>query len=125
MLEEQFDQARKRFTGQQTLVEIRQTENDRQVVVHKRPETVGRTSLRWIRVLAYDGREGGLVHVDVPIWLARMTMSNRGGLGHRSFTINGENIEFDAADLTFEDVERHGHGLIADVGDGRGSQVLV
>jgi hypothetical protein len=65
------------------------------------------------------------VHVNVPVWLARMAMSDRGGSGRRRIAINGENIEFDAGDLTFEDVERHGPGLIVDVEDGRGSQVLV
>jgi len=124
-VQEQFDQARTRFAGQQPLVEVRQTDNDRQVVVHKPSETAGRADLKSIRVLAYDGHEGRLVHVDVPIWLARIAMSNRGGSAHRNITINGENIEFDAGDLTFEDIERHGPGLITDVSDGKGSQVLV
>jgi len=43
---------------------------------------------------------------------------------HVNITIN-ENIEFDAGDLTFEAIERHGPGLITDVSDGKGSQVLV
>jgi hypothetical protein len=124
-VQEQFEQARKRFAGQQALVEVRKGDNDWQVVVNKPPETAERTNLQSIRVLAYDEREGRLVHVDVPVWLARMAMSDRGGSGHRRIAINGENIEFDAGDLTFEDVERHGPGLIVDVGDGRGSQVIV
>jgi hypothetical protein len=126
-VQEQFEQARKRFAGQQPLVEIGKTgNNDRQVLVHKPPETTERrTNLQSIQVLAYDPREGRLVRVDVPVWLARMAMSNRGGSGHRRITINGENIEFDAGDLTFEDIERHGPGLIVDVSDERGSQVLV
>jgi hypothetical protein len=125
-VQEQFEQARKRFAGQQPLVEIGKTDNDRQVLVHKPPETAERrTNLQSIRVLAYDPREGRLVHVNVPVWLARMAMSDRGGSGRRRIAINGENIEFDAGDLTFEDVERHGPGLIVDVEDGRGSQVLV
>lgn len=124
-VQEQFDQARTRFAGQQPLVEVRQTDHDRQVVVHKPAETAARTDLKSIRVLAYDRREGRLVRVDVPIWLARIAMSNRGGSGRRNITINGENIEFDAGNLTFEDVERHGPGLITDISDGNGSQVLV
>jgi hypothetical protein len=125
-VQEQFEQARKRFAGQQPLVEIpKAAGTDRQVVVHKPPETAERNNLKSIRVLAYDGREGRLVHVDVPLWLARMAMSDRGGSGHRRIAINGENIEFDAGNLTFEDVERHGPGLIVDTGDGKGSQVIV
>src|SRR5262245_31034890 len=121
----QFDEARKRFAGQQPLVEVQKGDNNRQVVVHKPPETAERTTLQAIRVLAYDQREGRLVRVDVPIWLARMAMSDRGGSGQRRIAINGENIAFDAGNLTFEDVERHGPGLIVDVGDGQGSQVMV
>ena len=126
-VQQEFEQARQRFAGQQPLVEIRETNNaNRQVLVHKPPETAERrTNLQSIRVLAYDQHEGRLVRVDVPVWLARMMMSDRGGSGRRRFAINGDNIEFDTGDLTFEDVERNGPGLIVDVGDGRGSQVLV
>jgi hypothetical protein len=122
-----FEETRKRFAGQQPLVEIRKTDNtDQQVVVHKPPETAERrTDLQSIRVLAYDPREGRLVRVAVPAWLARMVMSERRGSGRRRITVSGENIEFDTGDLTFEDVERNGPGLIVDVSDDRGSQVLV
>jgi len=123
-VQDEFEQARKRFAGQQPLVEIRAS--DRQVLVHKPPEEAERrTNLQSIRVLAYDPRQGRLVRVDVPVWLARMVMSDRGGSGRRRITIGGDNIEFDAGNLTFEDVERHGPGLIVDVDDGQGSQVLV
>ena len=123
----EFEKARQRFTGQQPLVEIQGTgKDDRQVVVHKPLETAERrTNLQSIRVLAYDPRQGRIVRVDVPVWLARSAMSNRGGLGRRRISVNGENIEFDAGNLTFEDVERHGPGLIVDTGDGRGGQVIV
>ena len=126
-VQKEFDQARQRFTGRQPLVEILQTDNnDKQVVVHKQPETAERkTTLKSIRVLAYDPREGRVVRVDVPVWLARMAMSERAGSGRRRISVNGENIEFDAGNLTFEDVERHGPGLIVDTGDSRGGQVLV
>ena len=125
-VEEEFQRARTRFAGRQPLVEVRGTEKeDRQVLVHKPPETAERrTDLQSIQVLAYDPRDGRLVRAQVPVWLARMMMSNRDS-GRRRITINGNNIEFDSGDLTFEDVERNGPGLIVDVGDGRGSQVLV
>lgn len=126
-VQKEFEQARQRFAGQQPLVEIQKDANDdRQVLVQKPIETATRrTNLRSIRVLAYDAREGRLVRVDVPVWLARMAMSERGGAGRRRISTNGEDIEFDAGNLTFEDVERHGPGLIVDTGDGRGGQVLV
>jgi hypothetical protein len=96
------------------------------VIVHRPPDTAERhTDLRTIRVLAFDGRQDRLVDVDVPVWLARMTMSNRGGVGRRRVVIGGGTVDFDSGDLTFEDLERRGPGLIADFTDGRGSQVLV
>lgn len=126
-VQKEFEQARQRFAGQQPLVEIQNNNtDDRQVLVHKPLETAKpQTDLRSIRVLAYDPREGRLMRVDVPVWLARMAMSERGGAGRRRISVNGENIEFDAGNLTFEDVERHGPGLIVDTGDDRGGQVLV
>jgi hypothetical protein len=54
-----------------------------------------------------------------------MAMSERAGSGRRRISVNGENIEFDAGNLTFEDVERHGPGLIVDTGDAQGGQVIV
>ena len=125
-VQDEFEQARQRFAGQQPLVEVRKSESDdRQVVVHKPPETAERhTNLKSIRVLAYDPREGRVVRVNVPVWLARMAMSERGA-GRRRITVNGENIEFDAGNLTFEDVERHGPGVIVDTGDDRGGKVIV
>jgi hypothetical protein len=126
-VQKEFDEARQRFAGQQPLVEIQKGDNDEsQIIVHKSLETAERkTNLQSIRVLAYDPREGRVVRVDVPIWLARMSLSGRGGSIRRQITVNGEKIEFDAGNLTFEDVERHGPGLIVDTGDGRGGQVLV
>lgn len=126
-VQNEFEQARQRFAGQQPLVEVRKTDSDNgQVVVHKPLDTaVRQTNIRSIRVLAYDPREGRLVRVDVPVWLARMAMSQPGGPGRRRISVNGESVEFDAGNLTFEDVERHGPGLIVDTGSGRGGQVLV
>jgi hypothetical protein len=126
-VQKEFEQTRQRFTGQQPLVEVRKSDtDDRQVVVHKPLETAERqTNLKSIRVLAYDPRQGRVVRVDVPVWLARMAMSERGGSGRRRITVNGEDIDFDAGDLTFEDVERHGPGLIVDTSDDRGGKVIV
>lgn len=126
-VQHEFEQARQRFSGQQPLVEVQKGDNDgRQVVVHKPVETAERkTNLQSIRVLAYDPREGRVVRVNVPVWLARMAMSERAGSGRRRISVNGEDIEFDAGNLTFEDVERHGPGLIVDTGDAQGGQVLV
>ena len=66
-VQQEFEQARQRFAGQQPLVEIPKSDSDdRQVLVHKPLETAKpQTNLRSIRVLAYDPREGRLVRVDV------------------------------------------------------------
>lgn len=59
--------------------------------------------------------------------LARWALSNRGesGRGHRRMTFGDSTVEFESGDLTFEDIERNGPGLILDAVDARGAQVLV
>lgn len=122
---EEFDQQRTRFAGRQPLVEIRKTDDrDSRVVVHSPPASAERRELKGLRVLAYDPREDRLIHVDIPIWLARYMMSSRRS-GRSRVPIGDTDIEFDSADLTFEDIERNGPGLVVDLVDPRGTQVLV
>jgi len=126
-VQQEFDQQRAQFAGQQPLVEIRRTDsNDSRVIVHKPPTTAERhTDLKAIRVLGYDPRENRLIRATIPVWLARWAFSNRSESGRRRVTISGDDIEFDSGDLTFEDVERNGPGLVVDLIDPRGAQVLV
>jgi hypothetical protein len=127
--DEEFARQRARFAGQQPLVELRKAVNDDdKMVIHRPPESAPRrTDLQTIRVLVYDSREGRLIHIDVPLWLMRMMPASNGGTRGRRMTLRGNNLDFDfdSGNLTLEDVERHGPGLVVDGVDSRGAQVLV
>jgi len=127
--EQEFARQRARFAGQQALIELRKTSSDDdKMVVHHPPESAERhTDLKTIKVLVYDNREGRLIHIDVPLWLVRMMPQNRRGSGRQRVSFGGGDVDFDFdnSNLTLEDVERHGPGLVVDGVDSRGAQVLV
>ena len=124
--QEQFDRQRNRFIGQQPLIQVEQSvDNDSHVQVHRPPGTAQRHSLKAIRVLTYDERSGRVMTVDVPLWLARWALSDRPGNGRGRVAFGGSTVDFESGDLTFEDIERNGPGLILDAVDERGAQVLV
>ena len=124
--QQQFERQRTRFARQQPLVQVGKEDLNEKVVVHRPPVTAPRhTDLQAIRVLSYDERNGQLITVDVPLWLARWALKDRGDNGHGRVSFGDRSVEFEAGDLTFEDIERHGPGLILDASDTRGAQVLV
>jgi hypothetical protein len=118
--EQQFADARARFSGQQPLIEIRK--ND-EAVLHREviPAELPAVKLDTLRVMAYDTHQRKLVRVSIPFWLLRLAPSR-----HVSF-LNDNGIDFDSDHLrlTLDDLERRGPGLILDQADRRGSQVLV
>jgi hypothetical protein len=118
--EQQFAQARARFAGQQPLIEMRKGDEPflhREII----PKEMPAAKLDTLRVLAYDTRARKLVNVSIPMWLLRMAPSN-----HFSFMKdNGIDFDSDRVQITLDDVERRGPGLLLDQADRRGSQVLV
>ncbi len=118
--EQQFADARARFTGQKPLIEM--TKGD-EPVLHREviPASMPAVKLETLRVLAYDTHERKLVRVAIPFWLLRLAPSK-----HVSF-LNDTGVDFDSdrVRLTLEDLERRGPSLILDQADRRGSQVLV
>src|SRR5690349_9154689 len=81
--QQQFERQRTRFAGQQPLVQVGKEDLNEKVVVHRPPVTSPRhTDLQAIRVLSYDERNGQLITVDVPLWLARWALKDRGDNGH-------------------------------------------
>ena len=80
---------------------------------------------RQINVLVYDPDDREMVRVSVPMWLARKAA------GH----VNWDDVDLDGRDrdaarrvtrhLRLEDIERAGLGILAEVEDEGGEQVLV
>jgi hypothetical protein len=118
--DQQFAEARARFTGQQPLIEIRK---DDQPLLHREviPASTSAAKLETMRVLAYDTRARKLVNVSIPMWLLRLAPSNKFSF----LNDNGIDFDSDRVHITLEDIERRGPGLILDQADRRGSQVLV
>jgi len=127
--EQEFTRERARFAGQQPMIELRKSlSEDNKMVIHRPPEAAPRrTDLKTIRVLVYDDHEGRLVHIDVPLWIMRMMPASNRGTRGRDITLRGNGLDFDFnnGDLTLEDLERHGPGLLVDGIDSRGAQLLV
>jgi hypothetical protein len=119
--EQQFQDARARFSGQQPLLEVRRND-DRPIVHHEVLAGPASTvKLESLRVLAYDHRARKLVNVSIPFWLLRLAPSNKFSF----LSDNGIDFDSDRVHLTLEDLERRGPGLILDQADRRGSHVLV
>jgi nitrate reductase NapE component len=115
----EFTQARARFAGQQPLIEM--SVGDEPVVHRELVKDPSGRKLETLRVLAYDRHERKLVRVSIPFWLLRLLPSN-----HFSFLDdNGINIDSERVNLTVDDLERRGPGLVLDTRDRRGSEVLV
>jgi hypothetical protein len=116
----ELERERARFAGQQPLIEW-QDERD-PPRIHRR--TVANTGdLQALRVLAFDPGAGKLVRVSIPFWLLRLTPSKHFRFfDHES----GVAIDADRLDLTVEDLERAGPGLVLDAHSRRdGARVLV
>ena len=118
--EQQFAEARARFSGQQPLIEIRK---DDQPLLHREviPKSMPATKLATLRVLAYDARARKLVNVSIPMWLLRMAPSNKFSF----LEDNGIDFDSDRVHITIDDLERRGPGLILDQAARRGLPVLV
>jgi len=116
--EDEIEQARRRFAGQQPLVELPE---DRRgpPVIHQRDGA--RTDLHAIRVLAWDPRAEKLVRVSLPFWLLRMAP----GDNFHFHSAGDFDFDSDRVKLTLDDIERAGPGLLIDRHDRRGAIVLI
>lgn len=110
-----FADTRAQFAGQQPLVEVT---NADEPVIH-RDASGPRHQIQALHALLYDERTGKLTRVNVPGWLLRL-MSAGGRL-----RIANVGAFDDEAKLTLDDLERHGPGVVLDVREPHGAQVLI
>ena len=118
--EQQFNQQRERFAGQQPLIEFAGGKDDRHdaPTVHHPPASSRRVEIQTLRVLIYSFTEGRLIHADVPGWLLRTMPYGR-------VNAFGDDEDFgNRMHLTLEDLERHGLGLVVD-GRNRNARILM
>jgi hypothetical protein len=101
----EFASAKARFAGQEPFIEFRGLQTP---IVRRTPSAPRQTLLR-VRGLSYDPQDEELQRVDLPAWtLALITAGGR----LRVMSLGMFNDERD--DITLEDLERHGPGLIID-----------
>jgi hypothetical protein len=111
---QQFEEVRKRFAGQQPLIQI--VDDKPQLTAERAADTPSQTPLNTMHVIAYDVDEGNLVTFSLPFWLLRMKSG--------PIRISAYQQGWDDRGVSFrvEDIEKHGRGIIVDAtrpGEGR------
>jgi hypothetical protein len=112
----EFEQVRSRFASQLPLIEFRGFQDP----TVRRSSSAPRRELVALHVLAYSPDDGKLTRADFPADVLRF-MSVGGRLRLMYLDTFGD----DRDRVTLEDLERHGPGLILDVGGGAVGQLLV
>ena len=113
---EQMAETRARFKGQTPFIEFGA---DGVPVVHREQQGPARRSLNAMVVVGWDGRSRqGVFRLTMPFWV--VSMGNRRHL--QVAQPDGSSIDLQ---VTVEDLERRGPGLILDRTDRRGRQVIV
>jgi hypothetical protein len=115
----EFEEARKPFAAQHPLLSLegRHVRVDADEKARMRAEGA---PLENLHILAWDPDEDKLVRLTIPFWLLRLKSGGR-------IRLNSGTDIFDADDmnLTVEDLERHGPGLILDAAERNGQRVLI
>ena len=119
----EFDRVRARFAGQQPLVDMRSRRPSTEVKVSR-----VRAPLQSFHTMIFDTRGSErLVHITVPYWFGRRYARHSGKfvwLGELTFL---DDTEFDPEEiqLSLDEVERHGPGLLVDYQHPTGGQFIA
>ena len=106
------------FVGDEPLVGLTRENGDIQVEVLRRDQPSD-VRPRWLHVMVWDPSEERLVNVRVPLWLLRF--------GDNA-TVNFSETDGDVVgdlDLTLDDLDHHGPGLVLDYQDADRERVLL
>jgi len=113
-----FQEARAPFVGEAPLIRLTRENGDIQVEVLRRDQPSD-VRPRWLHVMVWDPSEERLVNVRVPLWLLRF--------GDNA-TVNFSETDGDVVgdlDLTLDDLDHHGPGLVLDYQDADRERVLL
>ena len=113
-----FQEARARFIGDEPLIHVSRENGKVRTEVRRRdrPSDVRPTSLH---VMVWDPSEELLVNVRIPLWLLRF-----GDNATVDFSESDSDIVGDL-DVTLEDIDYHGPGLVLDYQDANQERVLL
>jgi hypothetical protein len=106
----EFAAVRQRFAGEPPLVELKLDG----IQIHQRAARSSGRKIETLHVLAWNPDDHRIVRVDIPMWLVRMKGS-----------MPGISVLQTGPQLSAEDIERHGPGLIVDHATPDGKQVIV
>ena len=109
-----FAEARQRFAGQSALIELRDGDDP---VVRRPPADAKGAPITVVRALIYSPHEGKVIDVSLPAWLLRLAPGD-----NLSFR---DHFDSQRIRINFEDIDRHGPGLILDGTDSEGARILV
>jgi hypothetical protein len=111
-----FEAARAKLENAEPLLEVRGDE----LVVNRTPDRPSR-ELSAMHVLAYDPDAGRMVNVTVPGWLLRFV-----GRGRARINVNDSDLGRHLnGQVSLDDLQHHGPGLVIDTTEPDGKHVLV
>jgi hypothetical protein len=119
--EPEFDKVLAQFEGQKPYIEIPSPSADTPPTVHHEQEKAQAQPLNTIHLLVWDPGERKVVRVNFPFWIVRLR-------GDRPLNLSSSQSGLRSGvrlQVTPEQIERHGPGLIVDLTGRVGERVLV
>lgn len=116
--QEEFDRMVERMAGQKPFVELPAPGSAGEPIVHREMETHPTGSISTVHILVWSPRDDKLARVDLPFWLMRLG-------GNKPFTFNSGLMDEVRLQVTPEEIDRRGPGLILNWTTERGNRLLV
>jgi len=118
--DEEFRQIAAQFAGQKPLLELK---DDEPVLDKSRVKPSGTVApVEALHIIVWQPDEGKLVKVNLPFWILRMTKGRPISIGSRSTGFDSERVHLN---ITAEELESYGPGLVIDRKEAGGGRVLV
>ena len=111
-----FAMIRERYKGRAPLIELQDRTSPAAVKINRPPATAARQDVKHFHVVVWDSRQGTFVRSSVPVWW--MTFNANNVLTNLGVPLGGYN-------LSVQDVERYGPGIIIDFQPPGGGHMLV
>ncbi len=116
----EFEQVRARFAGKTPLIEINEEDWERPRINPPAEAAAAHQPLQTMHIMAWNERDGKLVKMDLPFWILRLNS------GRNSYVFSSNEFgDLERLNLSAEDLERYGPGLLLDHRGRRGERVLV
>ncbi len=118
--EQEYNLLRSRFAGRQALIEL-DGDNPEKIKVHRPPEQPSAVQPSTLHIFVWNQRESKVVRLDLPFWLLRLSPHS----DSVNWNWSGGGFDFKDLQITVEDLERYGPGLVVDFEGRRGERLIV